>query len=249
MPKPDTEAGLEPAFKEQEDHPPFNPFYAEKLLSIAKTFHLDGWFLNIESPVRHAYDAEIMAEFLNYLTKRMKDELPGSKVIWYDSLIVNGDVLWKNKLCQENCTFLQNSDGIFTNYTWKANFPQESVDHLTHAQHQHLLKDKTARDIYTGIDVWGRHTYGGGGWNCHKALKMIKEAGTSTAIFAPGWTYENFDGFRFEDKELKFWCDASIPLELLRMEHDENEKKSSTDVDMNGDFEIVYFSADSIHPA
>jgi len=36
----------------------------------------------------------------------------------------------------------------------------------------------------------GSGTYGGGGWDTHKALKVIQEAGTSIALFAPGWTFE-----------------------------------------------------------
>lgn len=48
-----------------------------------------------------------------------------------------------------------------------------------------------AVDIYTGIDVWGRGTHGGGGFNVHAALDHVRDAGTSTALFAPAWTWES----------------------------------------------------------
>ena len=42
-------------------------------------------------------------------------------------------------------------------------------------------------DVYMGIDVFGRNTYGGGGYDCDKALEVIRNAGVSAALFAPGW--------------------------------------------------------------
>ncbi|KAH9605106.1 hypothetical protein KSS87_022593 [Heliosperma pusillum] len=45
-------------------------------------------------------------------------------------------------------------------------------------------------DVYMGIDVFGRNTYGGGQWDTNIALEVIKKNGVSAAIFAPGWVYE-----------------------------------------------------------
>ncbi|CAN0909818.1 Cytosolic endo-beta-N-acetylglucosaminidase 2 [Linum grandiflorum] len=45
-------------------------------------------------------------------------------------------------------------------------------------------------DVYMGIDVFGRNTYGGGQWNTNVALDLIKSNEVSAAIFAPGWVYE-----------------------------------------------------------
>lgn len=72
--------------------------------------------------------------------------------------------------------FFDVTDGIFTNYTWKEKFPSQSA----------AAAGGRAMDVYTGIDIWGRNTYGGGGFNCHKALREINNM-TSIALFAPGW--------------------------------------------------------------
>jgi hypothetical protein len=38
-----------------------------------------------------------------------------------------------------------------------------------------------------GVDVFGRGTYGGGGMACAAAAQVALRAGTSLALFAPGW--------------------------------------------------------------
>lgn len=45
-------------------------------------------------------------------------------------------------------------------------------------------------DVYMGIDTFGRGTWGGGGFDVHKALGKIRRAGVSAALFAPAWTME-----------------------------------------------------------
>jgi mannosyl-glycoprotein endo-beta-N-acetylglucosaminidase len=60
---------------------------------------------------------------------------------------------------------------------------------------------KTLRDIYMGIDVFGRGSHGGGGFGAYKALEHIAPAGLSTAFFGQGWTWENTQdnpGFTWE---------------------------------------------------
>ncbi len=46
-------------------------------------------------------------------------------------------------------------------------------------------------DVFMGIDCFGRNTYGGGGYDCDKALRAIRQAGVSAALFAPGWVWED----------------------------------------------------------
>jgi mannosyl-glycoprotein endo-beta-N-acetylglucosaminidase len=55
------------------------------------------------------------------------------------------------------------------------------------------LKAKSLRDIYTGVDVWGRGSHGGGGFGCYKAINHIdpKFLGLSVALFGQGWTWES----------------------------------------------------------
>ena len=55
-------------------------------------------------------------------------------------------------------------DGIFLNYTWTVH---------------HLFRSKAAagqsrqKDVYVGVDCFGRGCFGGGGWNTYKvSLQM-----------------------------------------------------------------------------
>lgn len=58
-----------------------------------------------------------------------------------------------------------------------------------------LLQDhpKTLKDIFIGVDVWGRGSHGGGGFGCFKALEHTdtRSLGLSSAIFGPAWTWES----------------------------------------------------------
>jgi mannosyl-glycoprotein endo-beta-N-acetylglucosaminidase len=44
-----------------------------------------------------------------------------------------------------------------------------------------------------GVDVWGRGSYGGGGFGCYKAISRIapESLGLSVALFGPAWTWES----------------------------------------------------------
>ena len=46
-------------------------------------------------------------------------------------------------------------------------------------------------DVFMGNDVYGRGTWGGGQFNTNIAVKEISKHNLSTAIFAPGYVYQN----------------------------------------------------------
>jgi mannosyl-glycoprotein endo-beta-N-acetylglucosaminidase len=52
---------------------------------------------------------------------------------------------------------------------------------------------KALRDIFVGIDVWGRGQHGGGKLTSYKALTHIDPEflGLSAAVFGPGWSWES----------------------------------------------------------
>jgi mannosyl-glycoprotein endo-beta-N-acetylglucosaminidase len=137
-----------------------------------------------------------------------------SLVIWYDSVTRTGELKWQNALTPANQPFFDVCDGIFTkhvtppspsllcreiltrrSYWWKADAPTRSA----------ALAGARAADVFVGVDVWGRGTFGGGGhvllpccsglprscragrFDNRRALSMIRDAGTSLALFAPGW--------------------------------------------------------------
>ncbi|XP_050946776.1 cytosolic endo-beta-N-acetylglucosaminidase 1-like [Cucumis melo] len=61
-----------------------------------------------------------------------------------------------------------------------------------------------------GIDVLGRGTFGGGGWNTNVALDVLKRDDVSAAIFAPGWVHEHEQETDFQTAQNKWWgsCEA-----------------------------------------
>ncbi|KAI9205145.1 glycosyl hydrolase family 85-domain-containing protein [Polychytrium aggregatum] len=184
------------------DEEAFSPFFADKLVEIAQFYKFDGWFINIEAPLGHPRRAYALAHFLSYLKMRLHETIPGSLLIWYDSLVLTGEIRWQDRLSPANQIFFDVTDGIFINYTWRSNFPSLSA----------AAAGNRKRDVFTGIDVWGRNTFGGGGHNSHKALRVISKAKTSTALFAPGWTYEFFGSKHLELSDRRFWVDPHCPV-------------------------------------
>lgn len=67
------------------------------------------------------------------------------------------------------------------------------------------------------VKVFGRGTFGGGGFNTGAGLEQIQLNGTSAALFAPGWTFENMGPNRraFDLVEDKFWIGRNF-VELLK---------------------------------
>lgn len=157
----------------------------QKLVSIAKFYGFDGWFINIESPIpKGTIPPTRFATFLSTLTKMVHKELPDEPlVIWYDSLTVHGNVSWQNGLTNENSLFFNSCDGIFLNYCWNVQKLQDSIN----------LCQKLARnpcEIFVGVDIFGRNCYGG--FDTYKSLDLIDTChpNLSIGIFAPGWTFE-----------------------------------------------------------
>ncbi|KAJ0046942.1 hypothetical protein Pint_06578 [Pistacia integerrima] len=98
---------------------------------------------------------------------------------------------------------------------------KEFISHLTQTMHSlvqgSLVIWKTTRsfqqavagdrryDVYMGIDVFGRSTYGGGKWNTNVALDLLRKDDVSAAIFAPGWVYETKQPPDFETAQNRWW--------------------------------------------
>ena len=53
----------------------------------------------------------------------LKEELhlavPGSLLIWYDSVLHDGSLRWQSALNDKNYKFFQVTDGFFTDYHWQ----------------------------------------------------------------------------------------------------------------------------------
>ena len=182
--------------------------FATQLALIAETYGFDGWLINIQVsfPEEHLVPDELEG-FLKELRSAVRELIPGGLVIWFDALTVLNQVGWQNGLTPLNAPFFKVTDGMFTNFGW-----WEKELGSTRS-----MTDTMSRlpDIYTGVDCYGRFglgSRGDRGFGVDKVLSLIREAGTSAALFAPGWTYEDFSGKDFESMDLKFWVgDGSDP--------------------------------------
>lgn len=162
------------------------------LANLADHFGFDGWLLNVECTLDRTLITRIY-EFILALRAHCK-------VIWYDSLTCEGNLKYQNALTALNHPFLHCSDAIFLNYHWQPP----------------LLATSTARagarrlDVYAGVDVWGRGTWGNGRLRTSLGASAAQEMGLSVALFAPAWTWESDDAgrserYRFEQYENLLW--------------------------------------------
>ncbi|KAF8426601.1 glycosyl hydrolase family 85-domain-containing protein [Tirmania nivea] len=177
-------------------------FYADQLVSLAKTYGFDGWLLNFESSFPSGtFDLPIFQSWLDYLKDEMHRAVTGSQVIWYDALTIDNKVRYQNGITDANKLFFDVSDGIFTNYWWREHNIRSTADIAAALGRP--------RDVFSGVDVWGRGSLGGGGFNVGEALAPIQRHGLATALFAPGWTFEHLGQENFRENERKFWVGDS----------------------------------------
>ncbi|KAK8978375.1 hypothetical protein V6N11_028378 [Hibiscus sabdariffa] len=168
--------------------------YAERLAELAVALGFDGWLLNMEVNLDISQIPNLK-EFVSHLTQTMHSSVPGSLVIWYDSITIDGTISYQNQLNEQNKPFFDICDGIFANYWWEEDYPKLSAK----------VAGERKFDVYMGIDVFGRGTYGGGQWNTNIALDAIKKGDVSAAIYAPGWVYETKQPPDFQTAQNRWW--------------------------------------------
>ncbi|KAF5374302.1 hypothetical protein D9758_004584 [Tetrapyrgos nigripes] len=182
---------------------PLSPHYARLLAELACQRGFDGYLLNFECPLQGGPEqTRALAAWITLLQEELKQKVGDyTEVIWYDSVIVTGQLAWQDRLNSVNLPFFLSSSSIFTNYTWRTHYPSLTAQYfltldpsLTGSDPKsHHVGSKTLQDIYVGIDVWGRGTHGNGGFGCYKALNHISpdSLGLSVAIFGHAWTWES----------------------------------------------------------
>uniref|UniRef100_A0A1J3CL91 mannosyl-glycoprotein endo-beta-N-acetylglucosaminidase n=1 Tax=Noccaea caerulescens TaxID=107243 RepID=A0A1J3CL91_NOCCA len=168
--------------------------YAERLAELSTALAFDGWLINIENEIDEEQIPNLK-EFVSHLTKVLHLSTPGALVIWYDSVTIHGHLKWQDRLTEKNKPFFDLCDGIFINYTWKESYPKLSAE---------VAGDRKF-DVYMGIDVFGRGSFGGGQWTVNAALDLLKTNNVSAAIFAPGWVYETAQPPNFHTAQNKWW--------------------------------------------
>lgn len=171
-----------------------------QLAAIAQYYGFQGWFFNIEIGLNSNVT---VANITDFMTRLSAQKL---MVIWYDSVTKNGSVNYQNCLNDQNNVFFVASNGIFTNYWWD----QQGADIATSVRTANADK-RPPTDVYTGVDVYGRGTFYGEGFDSCKAVGMAVNGQTSVGLFAPGWTFENAPGTgeqhhqNFEARDRQFW--------------------------------------------
>ncbi|KAK5855686.1 hypothetical protein PBY51_007343 [Eleginops maclovinus] len=181
---------------------------ADKLVQISHCYSFDGWLINIENSLSDVA-VKNTPLFLQYLTEQMHERVPGSLVLWYDSVLEKGELKWQNELNQSNRVFFAACDGFFTNYNW-------TVQSLEWMAGYSGLEGRQA-DVYVGVDVFARGKVVGGMWETNKALEFIRKHNFSVALFAPGWVYETLsDKTQFRKNQDKFWALLSDFLPIHR---------------------------------
>jgi len=172
-------------------------YFATQLVRLANVYGFDGWLLNVESALpRSKWSVRAMQDFLKELRAGLA--VKGGMVVWYDAVTVLNRVHYQNGLTLLNAPWLHATDMLFSNYWWRP---------------MHLLGTKRvaqamgrAADVLMGVDCYGRGTMGGGGFGVGEPLEEVRKAGLQgVALFAPGWTWENFHGLGFRGVEKKFW--------------------------------------------
>ncbi|XP_041826614.1 cytosolic endo-beta-N-acetylglucosaminidase isoform X2 [Melanotaenia boesemani] len=170
---------------------------ADKLVQISQYYGFDGWLVNIENVLTEAAVRNTPL-FLRYLTEQMHERVSGSLVLWYDSVVQDGQLKWQNELNQSNRMFFDACDGFFTNYNW-------TEQNLEWMKEYSGIQGRQA-DVYVGVDVFARGKVVGGMFETNKALEIIRRHNFSAAIFAPGWVYESLsDRSEFRKNQDKFW--------------------------------------------
>ncbi|CAF3433647.1 unnamed protein product [Rotaria sp. Silwood1] len=126
----------------------------DALALLMAWYNFDGYLLNIENPIEPEYVKRLLS-FVAKLKLACEKIDPNSLVIWYDSVTIHGELKWQNQLNELNEPFFNVCDGIFLNYTWK-------IEKLLQSK---INAGERCRDVFVGIDVFGRGCFGGGGFN------------------------------------------------------------------------------------
>ncbi|ESN99651.1 hypothetical protein HELRODRAFT_84071, partial [Helobdella robusta] len=151
--------------------------FVKKLVDITLYYNFDGWLLNIENKLDFI---ERMLNFVEILTERLHKVHANSLVVWYDSVTIDGNLLWQNELNDNNVLFFNRCDGIFLNYTW-------TEENLNETMKRASLLNRPD-NVFIGIDVFARGCVGK--FDVCKSMEKIKSRNLSSAIFAPSWTFE-----------------------------------------------------------
>ncbi|MEI5994401.1 endo-beta-N-acetylglucosaminidase [Candidatus Enterococcus mansonii] len=174
---------------------------ADKLIEMAQVYGFDGWFINQETNV-DPQTASGMKELLAYMQARKPKN---QQVIWYDSMIANGNVAWQGALNEQNQGYFQEgkkriSDKLFIDFRWQElEFSKNKANEIK----------RDPNDLFAGIDVQAS------GINSRrKPSSILGKDGqplVSLGLYCPDWTLRDggqYDIDRYWENEKLFWINA-----------------------------------------
>ncbi|KAI9217734.1 glycosyl hydrolase family 85-domain-containing protein [Blastocladiella britannica] len=185
--------------------PPIDYAACDRLVDVAETYRMSGYLLNIETALPGGpAQARDLAHLTGYLTVQLNQRLgPRAQLIWYDSVTHDGALAWQDGLsAAHNRAYFDAANGLFANYTWSPTRAAASAHEA----------GPRVRDVYTGIDVFGRNMFGGGGVAVMDAQRVVSWTGASTALFAPGWVYEEEEPETAENRARVGWWDREARM-------------------------------------
>lgn len=154
----------------------------DALVHLAVHCRFEGWLINIECDLDRD-QIPLLTYFVQLLHNRMHAAVPHALVIWYDSILTSGQLLWQNELNQRNRGFYDVCDGILLNYNW-------NDGHLARTVQQLDYDAAKVANVFVGIDVFGRGQVAKD--RTHETWQRIRQANASLSVglFAPAWTFE-----------------------------------------------------------
>jgi len=171
-----------------------------KMIAIMEYYKFDGWFINQETATTPTV-AVLMQEFVKELTTQ--SELSGKEVMWYDSMLLNGNVGWQNRLNANNSPLLQAdldantengyeqriSSNIFINFFWN------NITQTTASRTQATTIGRSSFDVFTGADIWPGRNQGNFMTNGNSFMTKLHENSTtpitSLGLFATNCVYNS----------------------------------------------------------
>lgn len=201
---------------------------ADKLIEVAKAYNFDGWFLNQETNGANSEHSKKMQEFIKYF----KSKAPNLDIMWYDSMVTNGDIDWQNALTDENKMFLIDgnnnavADSMFLNFWWNTNsLASKELLKASEAKAKELGLNQY--DLYAGIDVQERGYNTPVRWNLFEGNN--NNPYTSLGLYCPSWTYFSSSTIEeFLEKESKFWVNEHGNPSIQNSATDKSWKGIST---------------------
>uniref|UniRef100_A0A1A9UDY2 Cytosolic endo-beta-N-acetylglucosaminidase TIM barrel domain-containing protein n=1 Tax=Glossina austeni TaxID=7395 RepID=A0A1A9UDY2_GLOAU len=162
------------------------------MVKLCKHYGFEGWLVNIECKV-NPNDMENLYYFLDRLHLAVEDQISHGIVLWYDSIIETGQLLWQNELNAKNVRFLKSSHGMLINYSW--------TDKSLEVTRALCERERAAcQTVFFGIDIFGRGQIAK--FHSKQTLARIAKQCFSVGIFAPAWTYETLQQYGYDIKHI-----------------------------------------------